>query len=194
MRYVLLILFFSSALLISGCSSVVTRQFNGKIGNLEGNGHITAINSECRGFGKGPTGDGKYYAAFDLTPMGPNDPPTEFYLYFIFPLIPKGQIVLTKTETRTVSAWFFRSDKDYANDFFVSKNDEDQLLKRGGQLMVGRVAIKWESDADFVIGADLALPNDNSTWLRGEFVASTKTRLNAITYEWPAILLFQESK
>ena len=60
--------------------------------------------------------------------------------------------------------------------------------------MIGRVAIKWNSDADFVIGADLTLPENKSTWARGEFVGDTKTKLNPILYEWPAILLFQESK
>jgi hypothetical protein len=177
-----------------GTVQVITRKFNGKIGNLKGDGQVTTINSECRGFGRGPTDDGKYWAEFDLTPGGPNQPRTEFHLYFIFPPLPAGQILVTNTESGVVDVWLFRSDENYSNIVYVVKGNQAQLRQRGGEQMTGRVAIKWNSDSDFVIGADLALPKDKSTWARGEFVGNSETKLNPILYDWPAVLLFQESK
>src|SRR5665647_2668649 len=156
----------------------ITRKFNGKVGNLKGDGQVIAVNSECRGFGRGPMQAGKYAVQFDLTPSGPNTPPAEFHLYFIFPALPTGQILVTNTESRVVDVWFSRSNKDYNNNF------------RNGERMAGRVAIKWNSDSDFVIGADLTLPKDNSTWVHGEFVGNSETKLNPILYDWPAVLLF----
>ena len=211
MRFFLLILSFLTALLNCGCSTnfpsqvddtgrlhvtqlEITRQFNGKIGNLLGDGQIATVNYECRGFGCGPTEDGKYRVEFELTPGGPHEPSTKFQLFFVFPRLPAGQVLVTNTEARIIDAWFFRSDRNWANDVFIVKNDQGQIIEHGGKRMTGRVAIKWNSDRDFVIGADLALPEDISTWVRGEFVGSTKTKLNPILYEWPAILLFQESK
>ena len=156
---------------------------------------FTTLNSECRGFGRGPTDDGKYWAEFDLTPGGPTNPPTEFHLFFIFPTLPTGQILVTNTESRAVDVWFFRSDANYSNVVCViTKNNQELLKQRGGEKMTGRVAIKWNSDADFVIGADLTLPENSSTWARGEFVGDAKTELNPVLYDWPAVLLFQESK
>jgi hypothetical protein len=211
MRYSFLILSFLAALLGNGCTTKspnqvddtgrfhgthleITRQFTGKIGNLKGDGQVATINSECRGFGSGPTDDGRHLVQFDLTPSGPDTPPAEFHLYFIVPPLPAAQILVTNTEPSSVDVWFFRNDKNYYNDFYIVKNDQEQLHQRGGERMTGRVAIKWNSDADFVIGANLTLPEDKSTWVRGEFVGSTKTKLNPMLYEWPAILLFQESK
>jgi hypothetical protein len=177
-----------------GTIQIITRKFNGKIGNLAGDGKVQTINSECRGFGRGPTDDGKYWAEFDLTPRGPTNPPTEFHLFFIFPALPTGQILVTNTESRAVDVWFFRSDANYSNVVFIIKDNQTLIRQRGGEKMTGRVAIKWNSDADFVIGADLTLPENSSTWARGEFVGDAKTKLNPILYDWPAVLLFQESK
>lgn len=197
MRYSFLILFFLVVLLSSGCEStnktdglnltvqVITRKFNGTVGNLLGDGRVTTLNSECRGFGRGPTDDGKYWAEFDLTPGGPTNPPTEFHLFFIFPTLPTGQILVTNTESRAVDVWFFRSDANYSNVVCVIKNNQELLKQRGGEKMTGRVAIKWNSDADFVIGADLTLPENSSTWARGEFVGDAKTELNPVLYDWP---------
>lgn len=211
MRYLIRTTSFLATLIVSGCSTKspsqvddtsrfqgthlhITRQFAGKIGNLKGDGQVATVNSLCRGFGSGPTDDGKRLIQFDLTPSGPNTPPTEFHVYFVAPLLPAGQVLITNTESRIVQVWFFRSDKDYSNDVFIKQNNLEQLRQRGGEEMSGRVAVKWNSDADFVIGADLSLPTDNSVWVKGEFVGSTKTKLNPILYEWPAMLLFQESK
>jgi hypothetical protein len=211
MCYSLLILSFVAGVLGSSCTTKspdqvdgkgsfhsthleITRQFTGKIGNLKGDGQVATINSECRGFGSGPTDNSKHLVQFDLTPRGPDTPPAEFHVYFIVPPLPAGQILVTNTESGTVDVWFFRNDKNYYNDFYIIKNNQEQLRQRGGERMSGKVAIKWNSDADFVIGADLTLPEDKLTWVRGEFVGSTKTKLNPLLYEWPAILLFQESK
>jgi hypothetical protein len=178
----------------NGTVKEITRQFNGKIGNLKGNDQVVEMNSECRGFGSGPANDGKHLVQFDLTPRGPDTPAIEFHLYFVVPPLPAGQILVTNTESSAVDVWFFRSDKNYSNNVYIAKNDQEQLRERGGERMTGRVAIKWNNDADFVIGADLTLPKDNSTWVRGEFVGSTKTKLSPILYEWPAILIFKEPK
>ena len=178
----------------NGTHQKIARIFNGKIGNLIGDGKVALINSECRGFGRGPTDDDQYWAEFDLTPVGPNEPPIKCQVFFIFPLASKGQVFVTNTESQVVNVWFFREDKNYENTFLAIHNNQEKLLQHGGERLAGRVAIKWNSDSDFVIGADLVLPKDHSTWLQGEFVGSSKTRLNPILYEWPAILLFQESK
>jgi hypothetical protein len=177
-----------------GTVQVITRKFNGKIGNLTGDGKVQTINSECRGFGRGPTKDGKYFTEFDLTPSGPTNPPAEFHVYFIFPDLSTRQTLITNTESQAVDVWLFRSDANYSNIVCVIKGDQELLHQRGGEKMTGRVAIKWNSDSDFVIGADLTLARTNSTWLRGEFVGDSRTKLNPILYDWPAVLLFQESK
>jgi hypothetical protein len=176
---------------LQGTVKEITRQFSGKVGDLKGDGQVATINSQCRGFARGPTDDGKYYAGFDLSPYNAT---SEFHLYFIFPVLPAGQVIVTNTESRIVDVWLFRSDNNYSNDVFVVRHNEEQLLRRGGQKMAGRVAIRWSSDADFVIGADVALGTNSSTWARGEFVGSTKTKLNPMLWEWPAILIFRESK
>ena len=192
-RYSIFISLFFVPFLISGCASTdktygiqwtvqdVTRKYNGKIGNLLGDGQVTAINSQCRGFGRGPAAGGKYSVAFDLTPGGPTNPPMEFHLCFIFPVMPAGQILVTNTASRAVEVLFSRSDADHPG-------------QHSGERMTGRVAIKWNSDSDFVIGADLTLPDDASTWVRGEFVGTTKTNINPILYDWPAVLLFHQSR
>ena len=206
MRCLLLVPVFLVSLLSCGCKSTnksdgikltvpeITRKFNGKIGNLLGDGQIVAINSECRGFGRGPSADGNYWAYFDLTPDGPTNPPAECHIFFVFPAMPAGQILVTNTQSRAITAWFFRSDPNYLNEAYVTKDNQEMLRQRGGKRMTGRVAIKWNSDADFVIGADLTLPEDSSTWVRGEFVGDTRLKLNPILYDWPAILIFQESR
>jgi hypothetical protein len=94
--------------------------------------------------------------------MGRDTPPTEFHIYFIAPTLPAGQILVTNTESSVVEVWFFRSDKDYYNEFYIKKNNQEQMRQRGGERMTGRVAIKWNNNGDFVIGADLDLPKDNS--------------------------------
>ena len=188
MRNSLFIILFIVALLSYGCDSinethrsqsmvVINRKFDGKIGNLLGDDQVAAMNSECRGFGRGPTDDGKYWAEFDLTPGGPTNPPTEFHLFFIFPAMPAGQILITNTQSRAIDAWFFRSDSNYYNNFYVIKDNQEMLRQRGGERMTGQVSIKWNSDADFVIGADLTLPENNSTWVRGEFVGNVTTNI-----------------
>ena len=177
-----------------GSVQKITRQFNGKVGNGNGDGQVVAINSECRGFGRGQTDTGRYYAQFDLTPSSPDDPPTKFQLSFIFPASLAGQVLITNTEAHVIDVWLFKRDANYANGFYVAKDNEEQLRQRGGEKMSGKVAVKWNSDADFVIGVDLVLPGDKSTWVRGEFVGSSKAKLNPLLYEWPAIVLFQESK
>ena len=153
------------------------RKFDGKIGNLRGDNRVIAINSECRGFGRGPTDDGKYWAYFDLTPRGPTNPPNEFHLFFIFPPLPAEQILATNTQSRVIDAWFFRSDANYSNIVYVIKDNQDLLRQRGGERMTGQVSIKWNSDADFLIGADLTLPENNSTWVRGDFIGNVTTNI-----------------
>jgi hypothetical protein len=153
----------------------INRKFDGKIGNLLGNSQAIAISSEFRGFGRGPTDDGKYWAYFDLTPGGPANPPAEFHLYFVFPAMPAGQILATNTQSRAVDAWFFRSDDNYSNNVFVIKDDQELMSQRGGMRMAGQVRIIWKSDADFDIGADLTLPDDKTTWVRGKFIGNVTT-------------------
>jgi hypothetical protein len=176
---------------LPGTVREATRRFSGTIGNFVGDGQTATINSECKGFEIGPTDDGKYYAGFDLSP---NNASNEFHLYCIFPSLAAGKVVVTNTESRVVDVWLFTSDNNYSNSVFVVKHDEEQMIRRGGQKMAGQVAIKWNSDADFVIGVDVVLHKKNSTWARGEFVGSTKTKLNPILWEWPAILIQRESK
>jgi len=206
MRYAIFICLCLNIVFSNGCASKndtyglqgtvheISRKFNGKIGNLMGDGKITTLNSECRGFGRGPAGDGKYWAEFDLTPTGPNEPPTEFHLYFVFQPLRPRQMLITNTDSNIVGVWLFRSDKNYSNTSYIVRNIPEQLHQRGGEKMTGRVAIKWNTDADFVIGANLTMDKDKSTWVQGEFVGSTKTKLNPMLYDWPTILLFQESK
>lgn len=167
------------------------RLFNGKIGDLTGDGQVATINSECHGFSTGPTDDGKRFAGFDLSPYNAS---SEFHLYFVFPELTAGQIIVTNTESGIVDVWLFRSDNNYSNEVFVVRHDAAQLVGRGGQKLMGRVSIRWKNDADFVIGADLACATNRSIWAHGEFVGSTKTKLNPIIWEWPAILLKGESK
>jgi hypothetical protein len=176
---------------VPGTVEETTRKFCGQIGDLQGDGKIVSINSRCRGFARGPTDDGKYYAGFYLSPYSATN---EFHLYFIFPLLPAGQVIVTNTESGVAEVWLFRNDNNYSNDVFVVKHNERQMLQRGGQKMTGKVGIKWGSDADFVIGVDATLTNDSSTWAYGEFVGSLNTKLDPLLWEWPAILIKRESK
>jgi hypothetical protein len=172
----------------------LTRKFNGKIGNLAGDGKVAIINSECRGFGSGQTQDGMHYAQFDLAPRTPNNIATKFQVFCVFPEILRGQILVTNTEPGNLVVWLFKEDPDYSNTILIERNAQKEVLGRGGIKMAGRVAVKWNSDADFVIGVDLKCPGDEATWLQGEFVASKQRELNPILYEWPAVLLFQQAK
>ncbi|MDB6029641.1 MAG: hypothetical protein JWM68_5864 [Verrucomicrobiales bacterium] len=82
-----------------------------------------------------------------------------------------------------------------AGDFewsdFTRSGDPEQLRQHGGQRLEGRVAVRWESNADFNIVVNLCAGDADSTSLRGEFVGHTKTKFSpSVLWLGPAMLLF----
>ena len=207
MRHPRLILSLLSILTICGCATKsddsdgfvgtvreAHRCFKGKVGSLAGNGQVTAVNAECLGFGQGPAGSGRYWVEFDLTPSGPEEQRGQFKVLFIFPRQSTGQTIITNGAQPDVEAWLVRSDKSDLNIMLGAMDHGGKSFNGAGEQMTGRVVIRWHDDDDFVIGADLVLPKDHSTWVRGEFVGTTNTRINPILWEWPALLLFRGSE
>jgi hypothetical protein len=156
--------------LCSGCTTDIVNQFHGEARNMRRDNRSETLRCNIPAYCSGPSVAGGQFVGFDLPTQG-------FSLFLFYPRLAPSQSLATNTAPPSVDAWLIRSNA-YTWSAAVQCGNTEELRLLGGERLGGRVAVRWKSNADFVIGVDLAATNGEPTAIDGEFVGYTHTKFD----------------
>ncbi|MEI6781162.1 MAG: hypothetical protein WCQ21_09615 [Verrucomicrobiota bacterium] len=158
------------SVLCSGCTTDIVNQFRGEARNMRRDGRSETLQCDIPGYCSGPSAAGGQFVGFGLPTQG-------FSIFLFYPKLAPTQSLATNTSPPSVDAWLVRSNAYPWSDASKCENPEELRLL-GGERLAGRVAVRWKSNADFLIAVDLAATNGAPATIDGEFVGYTHTKFD----------------